>query len=178
MAAAKSPPAAELKAMRHRFARIAFVKHRGPVGVLICIHRAGIQQQQLTLFARLIVLQVVEHTRVFASGDNRIIGKTAAPANELMGKLRLDLGFRYAGLGKFADAFERREFAFTPNRTRDFTNQECSRSLDAQPQRPESQRSYVKRTGRSAHMRTQDILSRTLTSIPVPFPRSLGIVNR
>ena len=74
------------------------------VGVVVRVAGRHIEQDELALAARLIILVVVKRAGVAAGGNDGVVGKPAAATDELTRKLRLNFAFVHARLGHLEHA--------------------------------------------------------------------------
>ena len=68
--------------------------------------RRDVEQEQITFFANLIVLAVMQNVVIRAAGDNWAVGKLALVPDEFVREFRFDFGFIHAGFQKFAHALK------------------------------------------------------------------------
>ena len=76
------------------------------VGVVVRVGGTDIEQHELAVFELRAVFAVVEAARVFARGDDGIVGEAPTSTDEFMGELGFDIGFGASGFGEAEDALE------------------------------------------------------------------------
>ena len=78
----------------------------GEVGVVVGVAGGDIEEEEVAVFAGLIVLVVVQGAGVDTGGDDGVVGEAGAAAGEFVGEFGLDFDFVDAGLDLFEEVAE------------------------------------------------------------------------